>query len=201
MLYLKFNFRFITLAAFVVADEKRVPPRTPLQRMTTLKRFADSWINANIGLAENRPARADQMTTRVQMMTDKLTLQYGKCGFFDPNVPNGGPKPSRKRRSDDIDVFDDFEDSHQDGTKTATDIRLSADEKTAWKQIGTGYKKWIYRYMAGCNGEKVYNYHSERLNKVIIRLHVRLLINLIYLRFITMLTPHGHNFQMLNKKH
>ena len=112
------------------------------------------------------------MTARVQMMTNKLTLQYGKCGFFDPTLPNGGPKPSRRRRSDDVDIFDDFEEAHRDGTKTVHDIRLSDDEKTAWVQIGTGFKKWISRYMAGCNGEKVFNYHTKRLNQVHIISHL-----------------------------
>ena len=106
------------------------------------------------------------MTDRVQMMTDKLTMRYTKCGFFDPTLPNGGPKPSRRRRSDDVDIFDDFEEGHQDGTKTMTDIRLSDDEQTAWVQIGTGFKKWISRYMADCKGEKVFNYHTKRLNQV-----------------------------------
>ena len=140
--------------------------------MTTLKRFADTWIQGNIGIGEDRQGRADTMTARVQMMTDKLTMRYTNCGFFDPSLPNGGPKPSRRRRSDDIDIFDDFEDAHSDGTKTMGDIRLSGDVQTAWKQIGTGYKKWIFRYMAGCNGEKVFNYHSKRLNQVSIFLYL-----------------------------
>ena len=50
----------------------------------------------------------------------------------------------------------------------------------AWKQIGTGkvnvstpplitvkgFRKWILRYIADCGGQKRYEYHSSRLNKV-----------------------------------
>jgi len=160
--------RIASFIGLVLAvNEKKVPPRTPPQRMNTLKRFADTWIAAEIQVSLNRPVRASQMLDRVQMMTDKLELQYLKCGFFDPLVPHGGPKPnSRKRRSNEIDVFDIFEDSLQERTMGVHDLRLSTLADVAWKQIGTGYRKWINRYMAGCSGEEIYNYHSNRLNKV-----------------------------------
>ena len=160
-------FRFISYFVFVSANEKKVPPRTPPQRLNTLKRFADTWISAEIEIGLNRPARATKMLERIQLMNDKLILNYNKCGFFDPTLPHGGPKPiARKRRSDEVDVFDHYEEGLISRSMALGDIRLSNDAKLAWKQIGTGYRKWIHRYMTGCSGERIYNYHSNRLNTV-----------------------------------
>ena len=175
---IKLCSRVIALVAYVSSQEKKVPPRTPSDRMTTLKRFADSWIAANIAIGINRPDRALKMTDRIQLMTDKLELQYAQCGFFDPSVPHGGPRPARKRRSDEVNVFDRFEDALRERKMAENEVRLSNDVDLAWVQVGTGYRKWITRYMAECNGEKVYNYHTNRLNKVTSILHVWYVIHI-----------------------
>jgi len=67
---------------------------------------------------------------------------YGKkCSFFDPNVPNGGPRPTseyRKRR--------DIEDS---------DLRYSStDGESSIKGITTGLRKFAERYLAECPGQR-----------------------------------------------
>ena len=115
-------------------QEKKVPPRTPLQRLDTLQRFANLWIETWININQNRPGRATRMTDRVNLMTSKLEEKYAHCGFFDPNVPNGGPRPVRKRRSDDLDIFDNFE---EDGNhvRGESSVRLSQNTDIAWKQI------------------------------------------------------------------
>ena len=41
--------------------------------------------------------------------------------------------------------------------------RLSNDPDLAWKQIGTGFRKWILRYISECRGERMYSYHTKRL--------------------------------------
>ena len=66
--------------------------------------------------------------------------------------------------NDDIDIFDRFEEDMMRGI--AAEIRLSNDVDLAWKQIGTGFRKWILRYISECNGQATYNYHTNRLAKV-----------------------------------
>ena len=66
--------------------------------------------------------------------------------------------------NDDLDIFDRMEEDMMRGVDTQ--IRLSSDIDLAWKQIGTGFRKWILRYISECNGQKSYNYHTNRLSKV-----------------------------------
>ena len=122
----------------------------------------------------------------VERLFTTMTEAYAKdCHFFDPLVlPHGGPNPSsrRKRRAvfvqqelnriaretkdnDSLDIFDQMEDDFQRGV--AGDMRaLSNDPNLAWKQIGTGFRKWILRYISDCNGQKTFQYHTNRLEKV-----------------------------------
>ena len=41
--------------------------------------------------------------------------------------------------------------------------RLSNNPDLAWKQIGTGFRKWILRYISECRGERMYSYYTKRL--------------------------------------
>ena len=111
---------------------------------------------------------------------------YNKeCSFFDPNVlPHGGPNPnsSRKRRAafaqaelsriarevannDALDIFDQMEANFERGMGDV--LRLSDEIDLAWKQIGTGFRKWILRYISDCPGQKNNDIHINRLFKVI----------------------------------
>lgn len=166
-------------------DERKVPPRTPPQRLNTLNRFANEWIDNAIGLTINRPGRADRMKSGIERLYNRMTDAYGKqCSFFDPLVlPHGGPNPNsqRKRRAafakkeleriardvaenNSLDVFDEAEENFQRGVEFQP--RLSDDINLAWKQIGTGFRKWILRYISDCAGQKQYMYHTNRLNKI-----------------------------------
>ena len=66
--------------------------------------------------------------------------------------------------NDDLDIFDRFEEDMMRGVDAQ--IRLSNNVDLAWKQIGTGFRKWILRYIADCNGQKNYQYHTNRLQKI-----------------------------------
>ena len=128
-------------------SERKVPPRTPPQRLETLQRFFKEYIDGNV--KPDRPERAanqkeavDRIYIPLQDSFDALKPDGSglrRCSFFDPNVPNGGPRPvsatntraaedwvakllcqfdgltgpqcdtKRKRRSD-IDTYDPFDD-------------------------------------------------------------------------------------------
>jgi len=178
---------FAAIAHGQVDNERKVPPRTPAQRLNTLKRFATEWINAQIGQTINRPNRAANMVNSgIERLEGRMTDASAQdCFFFDPSVEHGGPNPEtqgRKRRAawvekelnriqrevdsnDDLDVFDQYFLAQEvrgfDGQ-----VRLSNDVDLAWKQIGTGFRKWILRYISDCNGQKVYSYHTNRLEKI-----------------------------------
>ena len=181
-------FSATAILAIVAADsDRKVPPRTPPQRLNTLHRFADDWISAQIAGEINRPSRAARMSdTGIDRLHTKMLEAYTKeCSFFDPTVPHGGPNPNstRKRRAtfakaelsriarevadnDALDIFDQMEANFERGMGDI--LRLSDDIDLAWKQIGTGFRKWILRYISDCNGQKNYTYHTRRLSKVII---------------------------------
>ena len=97
------------LTAVSLADDRKVPPRTPPQRLNTLHRFATEWIESQIGVELNRPNRADIMKESFDRLYERQVEAYENCGYFDPSVANGGPRPARKRRSDSDNVFDDAE--------------------------------------------------------------------------------------------
>ena len=81
-------------------DERKVPPRTPAQRLNTLKRFAGEWIDAQIGSTINRPSRASNMKDiGIERLESKMTEAAAKdCFFFDPTLPHGGPNPNSSRK-------------------------------------------------------------------------------------------------------
>merc|ERR1719394_2378881 len=86
-------------------------------------------------------------------MTDAMMATFFKtksdglrsCSFFDPNVPNGGPRPNndadndnvgRKRRDVDAeDPFDVYEQNLQNGERSAS-VRLSNDPAVAHRENG-----------------------------------------------------------------
>jgi hypothetical protein len=134
-------------AALGGPSERKVPPRTPPQRLETLQRFFKEYIDSNV--KPDRPERAANQVDAVSRIYDPLEEIYHatkpdgsglrRCSFFDPTVPNGGPRPvsatntraaedwvaqllcefdgftgpqcdtKRKRRSD-IDSYDPFDD-------------------------------------------------------------------------------------------
>jgi len=135
-----------------------------MQRFNTLHRFINDWIDANVDATLNRPQRADKMKSAFQRIFDAQSAAFVRCGFFDPNVAHGGPRPAGKRRSDSENVFDDAESLYS--TRGVLEVRLSDDPNTAFRQIKTGYKKWIERYLQECPGEIKDDNHTKRLNKV-----------------------------------
>ena len=75
--------------------------------------------------------------------------------------------------NEDLDFFDRYFEAQQknNGERGFSldqqfQERLSAEPNLAWKQIGTGFRKWILRYISECNGQATYSYHTSRLAKV-----------------------------------
>ena len=186
------------VSGLVAAENKKVPPRTPDQRLNTLTRLYKEFVNTHI--ERRRTPVAMYHKKRIGMMSDAMMATYLKmkpdgsglrsCSFFDPNVPNGGPRPNKnddnavprfgygrmRRDVDAEDPFDVYEQNLQNGERSAS-VRLSNDPALALRQvfiakileifnsilfkIRTGFQKWIYRYISECSGHRENGNHSQ----------------------------------------
>merc|ERR1712174_171229 len=90
-----------TIVAVASAQNKKVPPRHPLQRLTKLNKFAAEWCNANLDekAAANWEGKFDRNTARFER-------RFELCGYYDETHEHGGP---RERREDDDLAFLDCE--------------------------------------------------------------------------------------------
>lgn len=97
------------LAAFSGVESKQI--RAPGQRASKNQQFLETWFENNCKRSGDsddvvRPSRCENKFIRYMNEWEKLQTSFAKCGFFDENVPNGGPRPSsshRRRRGDDYD--------------------------------------------------------------------------------------------------
>ena len=86
----KMKLAIFSLAATISA-EKKVPNRTPLQRLNTLRRFASEWTEANMD--SKKGARYENILVK---HANRMEGKFNRCGFFDPNIKHGGPRPAGK---------------------------------------------------------------------------------------------------------
>ena len=124
-------------------EEKKVPPRTPKNRLNKLTQFSKEWCHANLS-----QRAADHWINKFENNAARMEIRFEKCGFFDPNVPNGGPRPAetdRDRRS--IDSDSQLRTLDDDGYGIRYD---KTDPARGITEITTGYKKWAQRYIADC---------------------------------------------------
>ena len=86
----KMKLAIFSLAATISA-EKKVPNRTPLQRLNTLRRFAAEWTDANMD-----STKGDKYENVLVKHANRMETKFNRCGFFDPNIKHGGPRPAGK---------------------------------------------------------------------------------------------------------
>ena len=135
------------LFAVAAADEKKVPPRHPLQRLNRLVEFSEEILNEHFGFWKRKDKFVSKFSKAADRMEEAFTRNEQKCGFYDSELgPHGGPEPERKRRSEDLDRYN----------------REDPGEGT--RQITTGFRKWAERYIAGCNGQKNHQHQVTRFN-------------------------------------
>ena len=138
----------VALIAVAAAEDKKVPPRHPLQRLNRLTEFSAEILDDWFGFVPSVDAWKNKFARNAERMERNFNRGNQRCGFYDADLlPHGGPE--RKRRSD-----DDFE------------IRYDReDPATGIKQITTGYRKWAERYLSQCSGQRLYQYQVDRMNK------------------------------------
>ena len=141
------KFSTTVLIAVASADDKSVPPRHPLHRLATLKRFSTETINRKFSWLKSKESWVTKFANNADRMERNFNRGQQRCGFYDADLPNGGPAPDRRRRFAD----DELE-------------RLSNNPSLAVKQLTTGFRKWAERYLSACSGQKKHQYQVNRMN-------------------------------------
>ena len=76
----------IFLTGLVSADEKKVPPRHPLQRLNRLVEFSDEILNS--GAFSNKSGKwinrwSNKFAKNASRMENSFTRGNQRCGFYD----------------------------------------------------------------------------------------------------------------------
>ena len=136
------------LLAVASADDKKVPPRHPLQRLAKLTEFSEELLNDWFSWLPSKDAWIQKFKNNAKRMDRNFGRGNFRCGYYDPNnFPHGGPE--RKRRNVEDDVFRYEREDPVIGTR----------------QITTGFRKWAERYLSACSGQRVYKHQVNRMNK------------------------------------
>jgi len=121
------------LIAVAAADEKKVPPRHPLQRLKKLTTFSAEWCDANLS-----DKQAANWSAKFERNASRMERRFEICGFYDENqLPHGGPEPSKAKRSAED---EDEEFLRYDKLNPVRGIQ----------QITRGFSKWAERYISTC---------------------------------------------------
>lgn len=118
-------------------DDKRIPPKGPLQRLEQLERFAKEWLATSFGFDSNK---AEHWSAKFQRNTARMEQRFQQCGHDE------SANSDRKRRSFDENMRIDF-----------------SNPIKSLKQITTGYRKWAERYLDDCKNQP--KTQSERARK------------------------------------
>jgi hypothetical protein len=153
------------LAVSVCAEEKKVPPRHPDQRLNRLNQFAEEWLTDNLSHLPSVQSWINKFNTNAGRMT--RAFKRSNCGFYDPTLlPHGGPdpnpnlRPSGRPRNRRQAEEDDYESA--DGSLVRYDKN---NPMTGIKQITTGYRKWAQRFINECHGQRKFEYQVERMGR------------------------------------
>ena len=153
----------VFLPITALADEKKVPPRHPLQRLNRLVQFSAEILDDWYGFLSSQEKWKQKFATNAARMEKNFQRGNQRCGYFSPSLPHGGPNPQksgRKRRDDSYDAYDYYDYDEEDVFRYDRE-----NPSKGTKQITTGFRKWALRYLSDCSGQKNYNYQVNRMNR------------------------------------
>ena len=135
------------LFAVAAAEDKKVPPRHPLQRLNRLTEFTEEILNDWFTFLPSKDSWVAKFAANAERMERNFNRGNQRCGFYDEDqLPHGGPE--RKRRdADDVDRYN------------------REDPSVGVKQLTTGYRKWAERYLSQCSGQRNYQHQVNRMAK------------------------------------
>ena len=136
------------LLAVASADDKKVPPRHPLQRLERLTQFTDEILDAWFQFLPSKDAWKAKFHNNAERMERNFNRGNQRCGHYDENqLPHGGPAERKRRDLDDVDRYN------------------REDPSEGIKQLTTGFRKWAERYLSQCSGQRNYQHQINRMNK------------------------------------
>ena len=138
------------LFAVAAAEDKKVPPRHPLQRLNKLVEFSEEILNEWYTFLPSKDSWVAKFATNAERMERNFNRGNQRCGYYDENSEHGGPAAAeRKRReaSSDLDRYN------------------REDPVEGTKQITTGFRKWAERYISQCSGQRQYQHQINRMAK------------------------------------
>merc|ERR1712014_556622 len=144
----KMKFSTAVLVAVASAEDKKVPPRHPLQRLAKLTEFSAEILNEWYGFLPSKDAWIGKFANNAERMERNFNRGNQRCGYYDEDqLPHGGPAERKRRDLIDVDCYD----------REHPDVGI--------KQLTTGYRKWAERYLSACSGQKQYQHQVNRMNK------------------------------------
>ena len=92
----------VVLFSVAAANEKKVPPRHPLQRLNRLVQFTDEILDTWFGFLPSKDSWKNKFETNAGRMEKNFNRGNQRCGFYDDaQLPHGGPADRRKRDLED----------------------------------------------------------------------------------------------------
>merc|ERR1712131_115909 len=146
----KMKFSPAVIVALASAqDEKKVPPRHPLQRLERLTEFSAEIMTNWFSFLPSQQKWIQKFKNNAERMAANFERGNQRCGFYDEEqLPHGGPSEApRGRRDAEVDRYD------------------REDPKVGIKQLTTGFSKWAQRYLSQCSGQRIYSYQVNRMEK------------------------------------
>ena len=136
------------LFAVAAAEDKKVPPRHPLQRLNRLTEFTEEILNDWFTFLPSKDSWVAKFAANAERMERNFNRGNQRCGFYDEDqLPHGGPERKRRELDDDVDRYNRHEPT------------------VGVKQLTTGYRKWAERYLSACSGQKNYQHQVNRMAK------------------------------------
>ena len=81
------------LFAIASADDKKVPPRHPLQRLNRLTEFTEEILNQWFTFLPSKDKWIEKFANNAERMERNFNRGNQRCGFYDEDQePHGGPE-------------------------------------------------------------------------------------------------------------
>jgi len=136
------------LFALASADDRKVPPRHPLQRLSRLTEFAEELLLDWYSFLPSQQSWINKFANNANRMERNFERGNQRCGHYNEDqLPHGGPADRKRRSNDEWDRYD------------------RQDPAVGTKQITTGYRKWAERYIAQCSGQRDNKFQVNRMER------------------------------------
>ena len=117
-----------TLAAVATADDRKVPPRHPLQRLNRLVEFSHELLDDWYTWLPSQANWKNKFEVNAGRMERNFSRGNQRCGYYNEDqLPHGGPADRRRRELDSDSIWDRYD---------------REDPAVGTKQITTGFRKW-----------------------------------------------------------